>query len=159
MKKHYIHIQKGFTLVEVLIYIVLFGLLMTGAVVSAYQLLQSGEHQSIGVAAQQEGTFINRKLAWALAPATAVSVSGGNVLSITRTDLPSGQSPLVFDGSGTRMTLKRGSGAALPLSSDGLELSNVSFSTTPPANGLPEAVRVSYTLGGKDFTYAMYLRQ
>ena len=155
MKKNYMH--RGFTLVEVLIYIALFGLLMSGAVVSAYQLLQSGENQEISFAAQQEGTFINRKLAWALAPATAVSASGGNILTITRPDLGS-QSPIVVDGSGDRITLKRGSGAALPLSTEGLALSNVVFSTNPPANGLPEAVHVSYTLGGKDFTYAMYLR-
>lgn len=156
MKRNFNH--RGFTLIEVLIYIALFGLLMSGAVVSAYQLLQSGENQATNFAAQQEGTFINRKLAWALAPATAVASSGGNTLTITRPDLGS-QSPLVVDGTGERITLKRGTGAAQPLSTEGLALANVVFSTTPPANGLPEAVHVSYTLGGKDFTYAMYLRR
>lgn len=150
-------LTRGFTLVEVLVYIVLFGMLMTGAVVSAYQLLQSGQRQDLGFAAQQEGTFLNRKLAWALAPATAVSVSG-KVLTITRPDLGSA-SPLVFDGSGARMTLKRGSGTPQPLTTDGLVLENVSFTTTAAQAGLPPAVHAAFTLGGKEFTYAMYLRQ
>lgn len=145
-------------MVEVLIYIALFGMLMTGAVVSAFELLQSGQRQDLSFSAQQEGTFVARKLAWALAPATAVSVSGGNVLTITRNDLGL-QSPLVFSGTSTRMTLKRGSGAPLPLTTDGIELTQVAFSVTPPANGLPTAVRAEYTLGGKQFSYAMYLRQ
>ncbi len=158
MKQKLYTTARGFTMVEVLIYIALFGMLMTGAVVSAFQLLQSGQRQDLSFVSQQEGTFVARKLAWALAPASAVSVSGGNVLTITRSDLGS-QSPLVFDGSGSRMTLKRGSGAALPLTPDGILLEQVAFSVTPPANGLPTAVRAEYTLGGKQFSYAMYLRQ
>ena len=150
-------LQRGFTLVEVLVYIVLFSMLMTGAVVSAFELLQSGQRQDISFAAQQEGTFLNRKLAWALAPATAVSVSG-KVLTITRPDLGN-QSPLVFDGSGTRMTLTRGSATAQPLTTDGLVLEDVSFVVTPAQNGFPQAVHAAFTLGGKEFTYATYLRQ
>jgi len=128
--------------------------LMSGAVVSAYQLLQSGERQDISFASQQEGTFINRKLEWALAHATSFSLSSSTTMVITRPDMQ-----ITVDGSGPQMTLARGSAPAQTLETVGLDLENVVFSTTPPANGLPEAVHVSYTLGGKDFTYAMYLRQ
>jgi prepilin-type N-terminal cleavage/methylation domain-containing protein len=156
MKNNFIH--RGFTLVEVLIYIVLFGLLMTGAVTAAYQLLQSGQQQDISFAAQQEGTFINRKLAWALGPATNVSVAGGNVMTITRPDLGS-ESPLVIDASGAQMMLARGTAAPQFLNTPGLTLENVLFEVTPASGGLPKSVRVVFTLGKKPFSYAMYLRQ
>ena len=155
MKKH--SLQKGFTMLEVLIYIALFGLLMTGAVVSAFQLLESGQRQDRSFAAQQEGTFVNRKLAWALAPATAVSVSpDGNILTITRPDLGLN---LLVDASSTPVMFKRGSNAWVPLSSAGLTVENAHFVVLPPANGLPTAVELAYTLGGKEFSYSMYLRQ
>ena len=152
---------RGFTLIEVLIYIVLFGLLMSGAVVSAFQLLQSGQHQDLNFAAQQEGNFVDRKLAWVLSSASAVSVSGGNVMTVTRSDLGA-QSPLVVDASGgtmARITLARHGAAAQPITADGLVVSDVLFAVTPPAGGLPEAVHASFSLAGKAFSYAMYLRQ
>jgi prepilin-type N-terminal cleavage/methylation domain-containing protein len=151
MKNYRAH--KGFTLVEVLIYIALFGILMSGAVVAAYQLLDSGSRQDLSFAAQQDGTFINRKLAWALGPANSVSVLDGNKLTIYRNDFT-----LVFDGSGERMMFKRGSADSVPLTPEGLVVANTLFESIPPANGLPPAVRASYTIGGKQFTYAMYLR-
>lgn len=154
MKKHVT--QRGFTLLEVLIYIALFGLLMSGAVVSAFQLLESGQRQDISFAAQQEGTFVNRKLAWALAPATAVSVSGGNKLTISRPDLGT---TLIVDASSTPITFARGTNPAVPLTSSGLTVENTHFVVLPPANGLPTAVELAYTLGGKEFTYSMYLRK
>lgn len=154
-----ISLQKGFTLIEVLIYITLFGMLMSGAMVAAYQLLQGGETQQAAIMAELEGTFVSRKLAWALAPATGVSVSGGGkIMTIMRPDLGNG-SPLVVDGTGERMSLRRGSGPALPLTGDGLALSNVLFEVVPPANGLAEAVHVSFALGNRQFTYGLYLRQ
>jgi len=148
----------GFTLLEVLIYIVLFGMLMGGAVVAAYQLLEGGQRQGQAIVAQQEGTFLNRKLFWAISSATEVTVSGGNVLTITRDDLGAG-SPLTIDGSGARITLARGAGSPLPLTSEGLLISDVLFEVVPPAGGLPKAVHVAFSINGKDFTYGMYLRQ
>lgn len=149
---------RGFTLLEVLIYIALFGVLMTGAVVSTFQLLQGGERHQARVATQEEGTFINRKINWALAGATSASVSGGNVLSVVRPDLGS-ESPLVFDGSTTTMTLKRGSGSSAPLMGSGLALGNTVFVVTPASGGKPSSVHVSFEINGTPFTFGAYLRQ
>lgn len=156
MKKNF-H-NRGFTLMEVLIYIVLFGMLMSGAVVAAYQLLSNGQHQETNIVAQEEGTFVNRKLAWAIAPATDVTVSNGNVLTVTRPDLGAG-SPLVIDGSGAQITLKRGAGAALPLTSAGEKIADVLFEVVPPNAGLPKSAHMQFSIDGKLFTFGMYLRQ
>lgn len=152
--------NRGFTLVEVLIYIVLFGMLMSGAVIAAYQLLDGGQRQDISFISQQEGTFVNRKLAWALAPASNVTASpDGKVLTITRPDLGA-ESPLVVDASGVRVYLKRANSPdSFALTTDGLPLSDATFSVSPAANGLPKSVRVAFSLAGKPFAYAMYLRQ
>jgi prepilin-type N-terminal cleavage/methylation domain-containing protein len=151
--------RRGFTLLEVLIYIALFGVLMGGAVVSTYQLLEGGQAHQARVTAQEEGGFISRKLNWALGGASSVSVSGGTMLSITRPDLGS-ESPLVFDGSGATMTLKRGdSGTATPLMGSGLPLGNVSFVVAPASGGKPSSVHVEFDINGAPFSFGAYLRE
>jgi hypothetical protein len=144
----------------VLIYIALFGVLMGGAVVSTYQLLEGAEAHQIRVMTQEEGTFINRKLNWALGGASSVSVSGGGaVLSVARPDLGS-ESPLVFNGGGSVMTLKRGNaGAETPLMGSGLVLSGVSFVVSPASGGKPSSVHVAFEINGTPFTFGAYLRE
>ncbi len=77
--------KRGFTLIEAVIYIALLGLIMSGAVVMSYQLLQGSTSTSSRSTVQDEGGFVLRKLAWALSGATDVS-GGGTTLTVTRLD-------------------------------------------------------------------------
>lgn len=143
---------------EVIIYIGLFSILMTGTVVAAYQLMGSGTHTQNSVQTQEEGTFLNRKINWALTGASAASVSGGNTLTITRPDLGA-QSPLVISGSGGVMTLMRNGSTQTVLNNTSLQVTNVSFIVTPAAFGRPTEVDSSFTIGTMPFVFKTYLRQ
>jgi prepilin-type N-terminal cleavage/methylation domain-containing protein len=152
-------IIRGFTLMEVLIYIGLFSILMSGAVVAAYQLMGSGTHNQLSVLTQEEGTFLNRKINWALTGASAVNVSGGgSTLTITRPDLGA-QSPLVISGTGGTITLMRSGSAQVVLSSASLQVTDVSFVVTPAAFGRPTEVDVSFLVNTLPFVFKTYLRQ
>jgi prepilin-type N-terminal cleavage/methylation domain-containing protein len=80
--------MKGFTLIETIVYMALLGLIMTGALVSTYELISSSQKSSGKATVQEEGTFVERKFEWALsdlASAPAVGGSGCNqTLSITK---------------------------------------------------------------------------
>ena len=153
----------GFTLVEMLVYLALFSLLMSGTVVGSYNLLEGGSRNKIAVGIQEEGTFLNRKINWALTNASAVSVSsGGTRLTITRPDLGS-QSPIVIIGTGTKITLKRGASAPIELNSDRYVVTGPAngklFSVQPAASGRPPSVTVSFEIHGKSFLFRTYVRQ
>ncbi|MDO8548206.1 MAG: prepilin-type N-terminal cleavage/methylation domain-containing protein [bacterium] len=154
--------DRGFTLIEVIIYIGLFSILMTGSVVAAYQLVGSGAHNQRSVLTQEEGTFLNRKINWALTGASAVSVSGGNILTITRPDLGA-QSPIIISGiiSGSEgnITLTRNGSAPAMLNTESLSVNNVSFIVIPAALGRPTEVDVSFSIGTTPFIFKKYLRQ
>ena len=150
--------KRGFTLIEVIMYTGLFSILMGGSVVAAYQLMQGGARNQLLAETQEEGTFINRKINWALTGASAVSVAGGNTLTITRPDLGA-QSPLVVAGVGGTVTLMRSGSAAEVLNSAALTVQNVSFAVTPASFGRPTEVDVSFTIGSMPFVFKKYLRQ
>lgn len=149
--------KSGFTLLEVILYIALFSILMSGAVVSAYQLMGGGAHTEHAVLVQEEGTFLIRKINWALTGASA-AVSAGNTLTVTRPDLGA-QSPVVITASGADVVLTRGGGTQVPLNTAALPVSNLNFTVTPAAFGRPTEVDVSFQVDTRPFVFKTYLRQ
>ena len=144
---------------ETMIYIALFGVLMSGAVVGAYNLLEGSDHNIADSRIQEEGTFLNRKINWALSGASNATISGGNsILTITRPDLGS-QSPLVISGTGSIITIARGTGAATQLNSDRFAVTNVEFAYQVSTGGKPPSVSVKFLVADKPFSFRSYLRQ
>ncbi len=143
---------------ETLIYIALFGILMSGAVVTTYELLEGGDRNQSSFSIQEEGTFLNRKINWALTGASAVTVTGVNTLTITRPDLGL-QSPLVIVGNGTTITITRGASVAVQLNSDAFTITNVVSSLQPANQGRPPSITTSFLVKDKPFIFRKYLRQ
>jgi prepilin-type N-terminal cleavage/methylation domain-containing protein len=156
--------QKGFTLMETLIYIALFSILMSGAMIAAYNLLEGGGRNTSAINTQEEGTFINRKINWALTGARTVTASpDGTTLTITRPDLGA-QSPLVIVGDGTSMTIARGTGGlAVVLNAERYPIGNPAtgkiFAIQPGAGGKPPSITVSFLIGDKPFIFRTYVRE
>lgn len=153
--------SSGFTLIETIIYIALFAILMSGAVVAAYSLLEGGGRNVTAIGIQEEGTFLSRKINWALAGASDVSTSGGGtVLTITRPDLGY---QIVITGTGSRMTIARGAGGPLELNSDRYAVtgpeSGDMFIVQPASGGRPPSVTASFMVQGKPFLLRTYMRQ
>ena len=147
---------RGFSLLETIMYISLFGVLMSGVLVAVNQLLDAGMHTIHSVAIQEEGLFINRKLSWALAGATNVKASDAKTLVITRPDLGE-QSPVTITEAGGEMRLARGSAAPLALTTAELIVASTTISVTDASAGIPAAVRVSYEIEGVPFVFRTYL--
>lgn len=83
--------QSGFTLIEALIYLALFGLLFTGVIICVYSVLESSDRNQAKALMQADANFIAAKINWALSGAQSISVPAQGNLQITT---PSG--PLEF---------------------------------------------------------------
>lgn len=154
--------MRGFTLIEVIIYIALFGILMAGAVVATYQLIDGGARNQRDVTIQEEGTFLIRKINWTLTSVASVSVSPeGTALSVQKLAGPgfaASDNPLVFAQAGSALSLSRGSSAPVLLSGDAFVVSNVVFTAAANAIGSSTSVTASFNLNGVPFVYQTYLR-
>lgn len=154
--------NRGFTLLETIIYIALFGLIMSGAVASAYQLLEGGRRNQAAISIQEEGTFLTRKINWALVGASEIRVPATSTIIITRPSLalrtPS-ESPLTITASGTIMTLARGGALPMPLNGDAFAVTNLEFSIEPSIGGRPTSTIAHFFVNNKPFTLKTYLRR
>ena len=153
--------NRGFTLLETMIYIALFGLIMSGAVIGSFNLIESSNHNVTSTGIQEEGAFINRKINWALSIAQSISPdpNGGNTLTIIPRSITNLPSPIVISGATTGLvTIKLGTNTALPLNSDRYPVSNFVFTYTASTNGRPASVAVNFLVVDKAFNFRNYLR-
>ncbi len=64
----------GFTLIEIIVYVALFGIMIGGIITSVYDLSQSSDNTDTKVTAGEEINFLIRKLDWLLVGAKGSSV-------------------------------------------------------------------------------------
>ena len=144
---------------ETMIYIALFGVIMTGALVGTYNLLEGGRRNIDTAKIEEEGTFLNRKINWALTGASNVVVSGGGTkMTITRPDLGA-QSPIVISQSGNNMTITRGAGSEVELQNNRFNISGTVFVYTPASGSRPPSISATFKVAEKTFNFRNYLRQ
>lgn len=144
---------------ETLVYMALFSVIMGGAMMATYNLIEGGNRNILAIGVEGEGTFLNRKINWALTGASSASVSpDSTTLTIVRPDLGA-QSPLVISGNGTGITIKRGVGAAVGLTNDRFVISNTRFVIQPGIAGRPPSITSSFDVQTKTFMFRTYIRE
>jgi Tfp pilus assembly protein PilE len=129
--------MRGFTLVETLVYIALFGILVGGFVVSAYALFESNNRNLAKASLQQEKDFVVGKINWALSGAVTNPTITGNSISITK-----------YDGTVVSLGL---SGAAFtvnsaPVTNSNVTISKLVFIRTYAGGTNPESVEAGFTI-------------
>jgi type II secretory pathway pseudopilin PulG len=156
--------MKGFTLVETIIYIGLFGLMFTGIFTSVYPILTSTEALTKNIAIENEATFIARKLHYALAQGitssttfiatpTEGTASSTLVISSDEDEL----SRFTVDTSNVFCTPPRvcsvlmyskNGNTPLPLNNERVDITNFTVAHHPPVDGSPRRIEVSFTANG-----------
>ena len=151
------NMQKGFTLIEVIIYIALFSLLMGTAFVTAFQLIDGSGKLGVKNTVQEEGNFVMRKINWALTGAENFTIPfGGDELTIERY-------------TGPDVEIKLGSGAdvgkilmdGIPLTTENVQVTSLQFTQvgTNPVGVLTTIKIKTVNTNPLDFIITKYIRK
>lgn len=146
--------MKGFTLIETVIYIALFGFIMGSVLLSVYSMVQSGDQFSNRTNATNEGTFVMAKLDWtlrSLASVTTPSSGYGTSLSATRSD---GTQVDVRLSNGV-IEMRVNGGSYIPLTTSNVRVTSLGFNTFSAS---PAGVEASTTIQGMSFMTRRYIR-
>lgn len=157
---HLVTHKRGFTLIETIVYIALLSILISGSILITYQITQGTENVNTKTTTDEEAHFLLRKIDWTLSGITAINDpaagSSGAGLSV---DKINGPNPLVFDLDSGNVRLSRASGGFTILNSENVMVSGLLFEHIAPVGTKPAAVRVSFTLGGRQFEQTRYIRK
>jgi len=152
--------NKGFTLIETIIYIALFSVLIGGGLVTVYELIDGSGKLSAKGTVQEEGNFVLRKLNWALTGASSITTpSSGtppsSILTVTKYD--GTQINVQLMGTKIRMTEIGGSDDFI--TTDNIKVSSLEFEYLPSQGEAPVGVKATIVIDGYDFSITKYLRQ
>ena len=160
--------KKGFTLIEVIVYIALFTILMVGGFVTAYQLIAGSTVLNTKEIVEEEGNFVTRKIDWAMTgmdSANPPTISGsGCTQTLTIYKLNFVPNPIVFRthtvAGVNYMEMQEGIlNPFTPITTNNVTVSCLKFSDIAAYSGAPEGMTATTTINGIDFTVTKYLRK
>lgn len=158
--------NKGFTLIETIIYIALFSLLMGVAFSTAFHLIDGSYDLSTKNTIQEEGNFVMRKLSYTLTGIETITtpVSGSSsTLVIKKYD----GNQIDVQQNGTKIEIKESTNGNvfLPITTDNVTVkaSSLNFSYITPSGTGPAGITASFTItkDGTDFPFTItkYIRK
>lgn len=176
--KRKIH-TKGVTLIEVVIYIALFGILLGGTLVSVFNLFENAGRIQTQSILEEEGNFIISKIQWAISGANGVNLPDtyGSILSVNKvTSLDSNGLPVVsvitisLPTIPGNVMIKKGTEPEQALNNSNVQVKRLGFfHTLPTTNGInPESIEASTTIEARtpngmivsrDFETTVYLKR
>lgn len=150
------NIMKGFTLIEMILYLALFSVLIFGLLNASFVILGNLDRHDQHVTALEEGNFIIAKIDWLL---TSAQVVYEPVLNSTSTTLrlKNADSLYRIEASSTDVVYKKDFGVSSPLNAGGVVVNNF-IVEHGQINNAPAWVRVSFTIKDIVFSIIRYTR-
>ena len=140
------HNKRGFTLIETLIYSALTAFILTFAILTAYQFIQNSDRLRYQRELSENKKFFEQKVHWTLQNISAINSPTVNATStsLSINKLSYANNPVVIDTIDWIARIKKGSGSAIPITSDYVTVQNLLFHQFS-FSGRP-AIKVSGTL-------------
>mgnify|MGYP001591337622 FL=1 len=138
--------SDGFTLIETLIYAVLTTFILTFAILTTYQFIENADRLRYQRELAENKKFLEQKIYWTLQNISAINAPAANATSTSLSidKLSYASNPVVVDTTDWIARLKKGSGGAIPITSDYVAVQNLTFHQFN-FSGRP-AIKVSGTL-------------
>ena len=118
--------NKGFTLIEMVIYIALFSIIMGGVVVTVFQLSQSGGATTSKIIIQEEINFVLKKFDWVLTGADSGSIDTGTPGELTLNNTSISPQPIVIRFSADDIEIEM-DGDTYLLATENVEVEDLEF--------------------------------
>jgi type II secretory pathway pseudopilin PulG len=140
--------RRGFTIIELIVYIGLLGVVLSSVVVILYQVI-AGQTQSRNRSeVDGEANFLMQKITEAMNGVQTINQPAAgatsSILSVSRYNYA--QNPIVFELASGTVTISRGGGSAVPLNDSYVAVTQLVFNHIPAAGGMPEGVSTTISL-------------
>lgn len=142
------HLVRGFTLIETIIYVALFGILMVGIIVSIMPLFEGAERMSEKVLIENETTLVLRSIISLLPQAQSMSSPSVGAMSNTITFTTYTGVPYSFTSDSGAIVASVFSSPWTPLTASRVDFSNMTVKRVAASGGTPQYVELIYTVNG-----------
>lgn len=120
--------QAGFTLIEVAIYLALFGLLFVGVIAGAYSIMETSGRNQTQATIQEEGNFLSAKIGNLVSNAKDANISADlRALTIVSWSEGNATSTIGLDAAGENLVISRSGSETVPLNNSTVKVRNFGF--------------------------------
>lgn len=142
----------GFTLIEVMIYVVLVSGILIGATSFAISIINNRTKSFAIQEVEQNSRFVMEKITQAVRSARKIATPAIGVTDTTlELEMSDGtRNPTIFTLNGSSLNFTEGTGPTLDLHSGNVEVSNLIFTNLSLPNGKTRNVYVSFTLSHRN---------
>ena len=151
--------KRGFTLIEVIIYVALLMFIMGSGVVAAFYVVDSSANGKAKISTLAEAGFLMRKIDWALTGDDSIDLSQPGVLSVNKNGYSANPVVISLDIASARARISEGGSASLELTTDRVKVSSLTFESIPAAPPRPAGVVAHVVVDGMPFDLKKYLRK
>ncbi len=154
--------NRGFTLIEMIVYMALFSIMMGGLIVTVHQLYQSIGSMNSKVMEQEEINFVIKKIDWVLTGVSSINapLSGTSpTLNINKTGFI--QNPIIIKFNSVRKDIEIQTGASnpfFPLTTKNVKVTSLQFQYLPAVGTAPAGITATIIINGTVATITKYLR-
>jgi hypothetical protein len=136
--------KDGLTLIETIIYVALFGFILTGVVVSIYPIFSGADKTSRDVSREIESLFVLQKISWTISSASSVSVAeSNNELNVTTPD-----GNFIFRENNRAIEIKNAGGGFEPLNSSRVRITDFKVNDYAVSEGAPRYIEIEFLADG-----------
>lgn len=140
--------QHGYTLIELLLYVVIIGMLLTSVVSFMGTVTEARVKNQTIAEVNDQGAMVMSYITQTIRNASSISAPAAGGVAATSLTLvvpTASLSPTIFSLNGTTFQVKEGAAAAIALTSGDVEVSSLSFKNLT-RSGTSGIVQVSFTL-------------
>ena len=137
--------QRGFTLIETVIYLALFAIIVGGLIIAAYGLFENSGRNQTKSMLQDEQNFVLNKILFSLESANSVSAPASGASGSALTFTTYGGSTVTVALSGTNVIWN---GGVLPLNNSNVSVTQLTFTHAGNSTN-PESIKIDMTVSTK----------
>lgn len=148
VKENNCHFKAGFSLIELILYVALIAIFISGAILFAWDIIFGRVKSQIQQEVNQNLRLASKRLTFEIRNAAKVNSIGNSTISLEMSD--AARNPTVFDVKDGRLRIGYGSGGACPvtapcpLTSNQVTVSQLSFTDLSTADG--NSVNIQYII-------------
>lgn len=136
----------GFSLIELLVYIGIFGMVLSALIPFAWSVIQAGEKNMVIEEVNTNARYISERIKLEIRNSTGINSATGSSLSLsTSTPLTN---PTVIDLSAGNIRITQGANPAAVLNSSNSAISSLNFVSYSSGDNKTKNVQFSFTLTG-----------
>ena len=137
--------MRGFTLIELILYIAIVTLVMSALIPFAWSVIEGGTKSTTDQEVYSNARFLSEKIKWEIR--NAKGINSVSVNSISLQNFNASKDPTIIDLSAGKMRIKYGTAIAVELNSTDTTVSNLTFTNNTSVDNKTKNIQFNFTLG------------